>query len=723
MICRNFRHGVCPLVIYFIVLVLLLVSCSVGSSAGGEAGDGVPADGGDDSSGWLNEDSLDTSDPATRGVSDSGGSDETAGGEGVDDDLPLATGFVSVSAGWDYSCGLYGSGEVECWVFGDFGRLTEDRLFRGRKLFPWDVEVDVSAYEPPSGVFTEVSSGWGFACGVRPDGGVECWGPNRSAYEDPPEGSFMSLSAGVEHICGVRPGNVAECWGSSTPRREAGVPLSGVFTSVAVGSSFSCGLRSGGELECWGGAYSPRRRGQETAELPPSRFKSIDASGGGLMCGVRIDEGGECWPSLDERHFEEGLRLLDVGGGSRGDQVCGLRSDGGVECLEDGDETPLSAVETLQGGPFMDVAVSKTYGVCGLLAAGEVRCWAGAGGVELIAPEGEFAELDGGYSHKCGIRPDASVACWPLIRMPEGDEIQEGAPCGLRSDGLVECIVNRSIVKYWDASAPPGRFRMVSAGWNHSCGVRVGGSVECWGSDDFGESSPPEGEFVEVSAGNALSCGVRVGGEVECWGSGKGHAKIVLPEGELVSVSAGWGGHRIFLDYDGYYDSETDWGYSCGLRPGGEAVCWGDNPDRSGDGGELLVPPVGAFLDVEMGERHACGLRPEGSLECWGEGVLSSVEGEGFSSIDVGGDIVCGLRSRGEAACWEIGRREYVCRVGEDGSEKCEEEPTVFSYVESGPFIQVSVGRTHACGLLVRGDAECWSSYNGERISVVSRKS
>ena len=66
-----------------------------------------------------------------------------------------------------------------------------------------------------------------------------------------------------------------------------------------------------------------------------------------------------------------------------------------------------------------------------------------------------------------------------------------------------------------------GEFASVSAGGRHNCGVRVDGSVACWGNNEYGQATPPEGEFASVSAQGARTCGVRVDGygSLACWGS------------------------------------------------------------------------------------------------------------------------------------------------------------------------------------------------------------
>ena len=59
-------------------------------------------------------------------------------------------------------------------------------------------------------------------------------------------------------------------------------------------------------------------------------------------------------------------------------------------------------------------------------------------------------------------------------------------------------------------------FASVSAGSVHTCGLKTGGAVVCWGYDGDGEATPPEGEFASISAGYDHTCGVKTGGAVAC---------------------------------------------------------------------------------------------------------------------------------------------------------------------------------------------------------------
>lgn len=50
-------------------------------------------------------------------------------------------------------------------------------------------------------------------------------------------------------------------------------------------------------------------------------------------------------------------------------------------------------------------------------------------------------------------------------------------------------------------------FVSISTGTAHTCGVRTGSMVVCWGSDSRGQAIPPEGEFVSVSSGMTIPAG------------------------------------------------------------------------------------------------------------------------------------------------------------------------------------------------------------------------
>ena len=100
-----------------------------------------------------------------------------------------------------------------------------------------------------------------------------------------------------------------------------------------------------------------------------------------------------------------------------------------------------------------------------------------------------------------------------------------------------------------------GDWIAVSAGGDHTCGIRADGAVDCWGDDSVGQASPPPGRFTAVTTGYSFSCGIRSDGTVACWGW-NGDDQATPPPGEFVSISTGFG-------------------HSCGVRTNGEVACWG----------------------------------------------------------------------------------------------------------------------------------------------------
>ena len=91
------------------------------------------------------------------------------------------------------------------------------------------------------------------------------------------------------------------------------------------------------------------------------------------------------------------------------------------------------------------------------------------------------------------------------------------------------------------ASLPSARapeFVSVDTGYDHSCGVRTDGTIQCWGSNELGQSASPSGRFTSVSVGQHFSCGIRADRTLACWGSSN-DGLAEPPSGTFSSVSAG----------------------------------------------------------------------------------------------------------------------------------------------------------------------------------------
>ncbi len=465
----------------------------------------------------------------------------------------------------------------------------------------------------------------------------------------------------------------------------------GAFVSVSAGFSNACGLRPSGVLVCWG-------RNRDVVVSPPEGVFTEVSVGFEHACGVRVDEKVVCWGSTGWRQPvdspPDGVFVdfaLAKGFG------CGVRVEGSVECWGEGYTAPRARVVGVLSPPdgvFQSVhAWEGGFDICGLRTDGEVKCWGNF--IEennysyLSPPEGEFASVFFAGGVPCGLRPSGEGECWSvdgnIWAFPEPGDYPdvvygEGDACGYFY-GSQYC---------WESGAgSPEEVTGIVQGFNYACGLRPGGEAVCDYFDDYfvtyggerylrrfpqGESpvEPPGGPFTSLTARGTFVCGLRPGGEAECWGTDF-LGQSSPPEGRFTQIKAG----------------AT---FSCGLRPSGELECWGYGGKQS-----KIVPPRGALTNIHAGwggleiiptsERdesiwgdwgYSCGLRPDQSVECWGD-------------TWEGGDL--GMGGQG------IGIVDTAIRV----------------HHPEGDFTEVGVGKREACGLRPTGVVECWGPDWGDR--------
>ena len=89
----------------------------------------------------------------------------------------------------------------------------------------------------------------------------------------------------------------------------------------------------------------------------------------------------------------------------------------------------------------------------------------------------------------------------------------------LRNGGSVACWGDN---EYGPAPPDgiPGDFVAIAAGADHSLALRVDGSIACFGYNEYGQAPPDgiPGDFVAIAAGDTHSLALRVDGSVACWG-------------------------------------------------------------------------------------------------------------------------------------------------------------------------------------------------------------
>ena len=249
-------------------------------------------------------------------------------------------------------------------------------------------------------------------------------------------------------------------------------------------------------------------------------------------------------------------------------------------------------------------------------------------------------------------------------------------------------IVSREPLVLRPAPPPPlGGLAQIAAGTSHTCALTTAGSVECWGSNEWGqigngaissypspgavETAPVEvvgvDDAVQVTAGDFHSCALIDDGSIRCWGFGG--------RGELGHGS--WASSSTPVTVAGITDATSitqGLAHTCALLPDASATCWGYNLWGSvGDGTttnrNAPVPVVGLAPAAQLsaGGDTTCALDPSGVARCWGRngngqlgdgtttGRTTPVEVVGLGAvaeIDPGRYHTCALGGDGTVSCW-----------------------------------------------------------------------
>lgn len=388
---------------------------------------------------------------------------------------------------------------------------------------------------------------------------------------------------------------IAGCSDSVAPERGppgARDASQGNWISVSVGDNTSCALDRAGRAYCWGSNFQGRL-------------------GTGSLAGGVIE------PQLVLSAPAE-LRSLSVGGRHQ----CALTGNGAAFCWGSNEARQLGAGNT--------AVVNNSAFVVG----GHT-----------------FSSISAGLEHTCALTAARVAYCW-------GDNTfnqlgaANAAPCG----AMVErpCRVPAPVPVAGDL-----RFLQISAGRFHTCGLTLEGAAYCWGSNQHGELGDPSIpihcvalpavvaclrdfpvpvsgglRFKHISAGGLHNCGIITTGAAYCWGFATPDAQTdasALGSAAHAGLSAPYIGSRTPVPVEGnllFADLSAGTGRSCGVTIQGEAFCWGSNSfgqlgigtmsiNRSTLPRAVRIPSAlnAPALDEDD---HACAVSTSGSIWCWG---------------------------------------------------------------------------------------------------------
>lgn len=282
-----------------------------------------------------------------------------------------------------------------------------------------------------------------------------------------------------------------------------------------------------------------------------------------------------------------------------------------------------------------------------------------------------FTSVVAAHDHSCAIDDLGDVYCFGL-----NDRGQLGQGDRTVVAGLVRVPL-------------PAPAATVSAQSMHSCALLRDASVYCWGGNaegQLGQDDPGVGaddterdglsplrvggaEWSAVAAGDGHTCGVRLDGSLYCWGRNSSHELGPEP--------------RIQVRAPLRVGTEVDWvrpvpgqQYTCGTKRDASVWCWGQNIGSTADEGFPLgiegaeldtptrVPGLPAVTALTTMVFHTCALASGGDVYCWGrnaEGQLGTLDtairrvptlvATGVSRVSASWFTTCVLTTAGSVAC------------------------------------------------------------------------
>jgi alpha-tubulin suppressor-like RCC1 family protein len=362
-----------------------------------------------------------------------------------------------------------------------------------------------------------------------------------------------------------------------------------------------------------------------------------------------------------------------------------------------------------------------------------------------------FRQMSAGGGHACSVTPDNLAYCWGANN---AGQLGNGTNTGPETCGRFEFPCSTRPV----AVAGGLRFRMVSAGDGHTCGVTTSSEAYCWGAtgplgegSDFSGSIPTPVavagglQFSHVAAGSGHTCGVTTDNLAYCWG---GNGSAQLGDGTTtnhLTPSAVTGGLRFSrLDAGG--------GHNCARTLSDNVYCWGlnisgqlGNGTRGPENCKLRNPSCSTIprrvlgirfrlRQVSAGGTHTCGLK--GKLAyCWGrnaEGQLGDGTNSGhlepvavsdarqFRDVSAGRSHTCAVNPLNVTFCWGDNS------IGQLGDNTTNPRVVPVRVVGGLRFSQVSAGSTFTCGVSTENLAYCWgnngSGMLGDGTHVTHRR-
>ena len=479
---------------------------------------------------------------------------------------------ISIGGNADYqTCAVMDSGTLKCWGSNSNGQLGDGCNLGDTCYTPTQINLGAHALS--------VSVGNSHVCATLSNGWLSCWGGNE--YGQLGDGSscghdivangcngeegkslprrvylrtqtaVLSVSAGSGHTCATLTNGSVACWGSNNRGQLGDGTVNERHTptvvevdeipnwaleaaiSVDVGLEYSCATYavagsnppSYGQLWCWGDGVWGQLQNESENNTPLPVNVSADWSGFGSgigaghethVCFMRVGGDVKCW----------------------GRNINGSIGDGSPvsEDYDSGIATGLHDTQAISAGSGHTCIIEK-----GGSNGGALKCWGrndagqiGEGStIDATIPSAIYLgsgrkaiSVSAGPWHTCAVLDDSTLKCW-------------GANWGFQlGSGVIQSGNEFPVSELTPIPVNLGGQSVVgvASGYAHTCAILDGGSVSCWGDNEFGQIGDGTNDdvndssqasvvnlgagrtAVSIDAGYYHTCAVLDDYSLKCWG-------------------------------------------------------------------------------------------------------------------------------------------------------------------------------------------------------------
>lgn len=317
--------------------------------------------------------------------------------------------------------------------------------------------------------------------------------------------------------------------------------------------------------------------------------------------------------------------------------VCAIHQ-GVLSCWGEGKQGKLGNGDTNNRLNATPIALSRAWKsvsagedhTCALTEEGDVWCWGANESGQLglgdtnprLVPERvplakAAVQVSAGFRFACAILTDATLWCW-------GENVEGELAQG---DGYPGMPALKPVRVGSDAD-----WMWVAGGQGHGCGIRAPGSLWCWGRNSDGELAQGDGapvqlrvptrvgatsDWVDVDCGQSTTCGIRMDGSLWCWGGNSFGQAGAAPSSAITTPKQTGPSQFVAV--------ETDTFDTCARDRVGEIFCMGRNVEGQlgvGDTTDRSSPTkVGSDVDwahATVGRFHTCARKTGGTFFCTG---------------------------------------------------------------------------------------------------------